>query len=147
MAAICCIYFARMCLLGMVFSGHPDGGWAGLLAFVIDAAMLALTMDAVLGVSSGRQSSWRKVQRSAGMTIVLSALYSFLPMDVSAELLPLNPLVLIPVGAAVMALMLDRRVREHYTPPMMEVRPVRDWIGYILLSDLYPTENFRLVRR
>ena len=41
-------------------------------------------------------------------------------------------------------IMMTKSVREYYTPPMTENKPLIDWIKYLGIDPLYEAQRFEL---
>lgn len=59
----------------------------------------------------------------------------------------MNPFLTMGVLVLVMAMMLvSGSVKEFYTPTMVEVKPVSDWLRYVFVGKLYD-ESYEIVRQ
>ena len=69
---IIAIYFTKLAVLGMGLVSDYGDHVMNVVTYVIDVVMLIATVDAVLGISSRKPSSWRKVMRGAGLLFIFS---------------------------------------------------------------------------
>ena len=91
---IIAIYFTKLAVLSMGLVSDYGDHVMNVVTYVIDVVMLIATVDAVLGISSRKPSSWRKVMRGAGLLFIFSIVGSLLGAGMSASaLLTLSPVV------------------------------------------------------
>lgn len=143
LTVICISYVLKIAGLIMDIAeipGIPPMKPVALLA--MDLIFLVTTVFAVLTVPSRRPESWRRVTRSCftftfamvmSTTIVESTSYS--------HAFDFNPFVTGVLLGILFAIMLfNRKIKEFYTPPMMKVPRLLDWIIYIVYGRLFDTD-------
>lgn len=143
------IYFAKICVLSMgLFVEAPSDGpimsW-NLLFLFAEVAMLFVTADSLMGLSSRRPKGWKKAARGAVLLLFFTLIGSFIRDSVVVSgLVTLNPLVVAPLVLIVMAVILLPSVRDYYVPPMESRKPLWAWIGFAAVSELYPAGTYRI---
>ena len=141
---IIAVYFMQLAVLGMgIVSDYGDIP-ISVLTFIIDVIMIIATVDAVMGVSSKKPSSWRKVMRGAMLLFVFSIIGAALGSASATGLVALSPLVVTVICIPMAAIMFLKSVRSYYIPPMLEMPPLRRWIGYAFFSQLFPARKYEI---
>lgn len=146
---IMAIYFAKVCVLSMgLFVEAPSDGiilsW-NLLFLLAEVAMLFITADSLMGLSSRRPKGWKKAARGALLLLVFTLIGSFIQGSVAVSgLVSLDPLIAAPLVLTVMISILVSSVRDYYVPPMEVRRPLRAWLAFAAFSDLYPAGTYRI---
>lgn len=141
---IIAVYFMQLAVLGMGVTSDYGDIPISVLTFIIDVIMIIATVDAVMGVSSKRPSSWRKVMRGALLLFVFSIVGAVLGSASATGLVAMSPLVVTAICIPMTAIMFLRSVRSYYVPPMLEMPPLRRWIGYALFSQLFPARRYEI---
>lgn len=140
------VYIAKVCLLA--FGMYLGYGYhrISLIMFVVDVAMLFLTTDSLLAITSRRPKAWKKVARASILLIVFN-LTSWLGItgSTAASLVVFNPLVVTPPSMAVLLMMYLPSVRRYYMPIMEEEKPIGAWFGYSWFWPLYTAARYRVV--
>lgn len=103
-----------------------------------------LAVEALLGLTSAKPQSWRKVVRSA-LIMTLSAIFVEVLKYFELYMSSLNFGLLISVAMTVMVLLIMflPHVRRFYIPSEMEVPPVKDWIMFIFDRPIVTAETYR----
>ena len=141
-------YFAKICVLSMGLlvesSDGPLPSW-NLIFFVIEIAMILITVDAVFGLSSRKPAGWKKAARGSFILLALTILGSLVTERIAVSgLVSLDPLYVMPMVLIVMVALLTPSVRDYYVPPMESRRPLRSWIAFAAFSQLYPKGEYRI---
>lgn len=146
---ILAIYFAKICVLsmGLFVEGPSDGiilSW-NLLFLVAEIAMLFITADSLMGLSSRRPKGWKKAARGALLLLLFTLIGSFIHGSLAVSgLVSLDPILVAPLVFIVMAVILLPSVRDYYVPPMESRLPLRAWISFAAVSELYPADSYRI---
>ena len=108
----------------------------------MNLVFLVTTVFALLGVSSRRAESWKKVVRSCFTFTFSSFMSAFLVQsDSYTHAFDFNPYATAIVLSIIVLMMLfSEDIKRFYTPPLMEVRPTFSWLGYIFFGKLYNME-------
>ena len=140
------VYILKIGLLANDISAETDPT-LNMAMSVLYAVLMFTAMSAIMGLSSRRASSWRKVMRNCITFTLMSFVSAFVySSDSITHIMDTNPFLTLAVLLLVMAMMLySDSVKRFYTPTMMEVRPVRDWVRYIFVGELY-SDEYRVVR-
>ncbi len=143
---IVCIYSSKICIMGM---GLLEGDYSGrevefLIMCVFDIAMMFLSLDSIIGISSRKPQSWRKVIRAGFLLMVISVLNWIVGISIPGDLTTVNPLVLLPLVAIIIAIMFRCKVRRYYTPPLVEEKPLGEWIKYAVNAQAFDSESYRI---
>ncbi len=140
------LYVAKMTVLVMGMSADVGDRGLTLLTFLIEIAMLFITIDSLASVSSRNPKAWRKVERAAFLLVIFNLLYSMgISGGTAVSFVSINPLIVTPLALAVAAILFWRPVREFYTPVMEDDLPLRRWVGYVLFWPLYPSDEYRIL--
>jgi len=108
----------------------------------MNLVFLVTTIHALLGVSSRRAESWKKVVKSC-ITFTFSTFMSayLVHSDSYTHAFDFNPYATLIVLLLVVIMMLtSMEIKKFYTPPLTKVRPTRYWISYIFFGKLYNTK-------
>lgn len=138
------IYFTKLSVLGMGFVVNYGDELMAMVTYVVDVLMLFMTIDAILGISSRKPSSWRKVMRSAMLLFLFSVIGVILGSTTAAGFLVLTPAAVAVICIPIAALMFLRSVREYYVPPMMECPRLAKWIMFSVAGQLFPAERYEI---
>lgn len=141
---IIAVYFIQLAVLGMGIASDYGDLVVSVVTFVIDVVMLIATVDAVLGISSRKPSSWRKVMRGALLLFVLSILTAVLGSASATGLVAMSPVLVTVICIPIAAIMMTGTVRDYYVPPMLEMPPLRRWVAYIFFTQLFPAREYRI---
>lgn len=139
------VYFAKICVMCAGMASDIGGPRTTILVYVVDVIMMIATLDAVLGITSSKPSSWRKVMRSALLLFVFSLIGYVSGTGLSASsLVVMNPLLIAAICIPVGAIMFLRSVREYYVPLKQEMPPLSRWVKYMLFTQLFPARKYQL---
>jgi hypothetical protein len=111
---------------------------------IFDMGMAVLAANALVGLTSARMQSWRKVVRTAIILTVMSlfneiiSALGFAPNGVNY-----SPLFSVFLTVITLAIMFLPSVRRFYMPPMMDLPPIMSWIRYIVATPLVPAKEYR----
>ena len=142
---IIAVYFIQLAVLGMGITSDYGDVVISVLTYIIDVVMIIATVDAVLGISSKKPSSWRKVMRGAGLLFIFSIIGSLLGAGMSASaLLTLSPVAVAVICIPVAAIMFTRGVREHYVPPMQQMPSLGRWLSFAFFGQLFPNGRYEI---
>lgn len=142
---IASIYICKICILACGFNEGFGDRTVSLLMYVFEIVMMFIAIRSLLGISSKKPESWAAVVRGGATVFIMSLMTLLFSMPLSA-----SSLVNIDVWYAailtlpMIALMCKKSVREYYTPPMMECRPLKYWILTCIGMKLYPGQKYRL---
>ncbi len=108
----------------------------------MNLVFLVTTVFALLGVSSRRAESWKKVVRSCFTFTFSSFMSAFLVhSDSYVHAFDFNPYATaIVLGIVVLMMLFSYDIKKFYTPPLMKVRPTASWANYILFVKLYKVD-------
>lgn len=144
MMAIIGIYVAKLVVLGIGFSSGYGFRDAALISFIVDTALMFMTVDSLLTLSSADPRSWKKAVRAAVLLVVVNLLYRLGISATVAGIVSFNPVLIIVVSAVVLVCLFDRRVRGHFVPPGLEEPPMKSWILFAAFWPLFPSEHYRM---
>lgn len=144
MTAIVGIYVAKLIVLGIGFSSGYGFREAALVSFVVDTALMFMTVDSLLTLSSADPRSWKKAVRAAVLLVVVNLLYRMGISATAAGIVSFNPVLVAAVSVIVLACLFDRRVRGHFVPPGLDLPPLRSWVAYAAFWPLFPSEHYRM---
>lgn len=108
----------------------------------MNLVFLVTTVFALLGISSRRADSWKKVVRTCFTFTFSTFMSAFLVQsDSFVHEFDFNPYATAAVLSVVILMMLfSYHIKKFYTPPLMKVRPTASWANYILFGKLYNVE-------
>ncbi len=108
----------------------------------MNLVFLVTTVFALLGVSSRRAESWKKVVKSCFTFTFSSFMSAFLVQsDSYSHAFDFNPYATaIVLGIIVLMMLFSSDIKKFYTPPLMKVRPTVSWFRYIFIGKLYNVE-------
>ena len=138
------VYFIQLAVLGMGITSDYGDVVISVLTYIIDVVMIIATVDAVLGISSKKPSSWRKVMRGALLLFVFSIVGAVLGSASATGLVALSPLFVTVVCIPIAAIMMMRSVRSYYVPPMLEMPSLGRWLGFVLFTQLFPARKYEI---
>ena len=144
MMAIVGIYVAKLVVLGIGFSTGYGFREAALVSFVAGTALMFMTVDSLLTLSSADPRSWKKAVRAAVLLVVVNLLYRLGISATAAGVVSFNPVLIIAVSVIVIVCLFDRRVRGYFVPPGLEAPPLRSWIAFAAFWPLFPSEHYRM---
>ncbi len=144
------IYFAKICTLGMgMFLERPwteiPFSW-NMLFFICDIAMMFITVDSMLGLSSRRPKGWKKAMRGAIFLLLFTLIGRFIGSSglTVSSYITLGLDIVIPLVILIFVLMMLPSVRDYYVPPMESRRPLLAWLRFAFFSPLYPSGKYRI---
>ena len=111
---------------------------------VLQATLLATTVNAMMTIASRRPKAWRNVVINC-VTFALPVWLSQAIYDPAStvHLFDLDPvLTTVVLVVLLVLLMVSRPVREFYTPATMDVPGAKEWIKYAFCGDLKVGEDF-----
>ncbi len=141
---IIAVYFIQLAVLGMGITSDYGDVVISVLTYIIDVVMIIATVDAVLGISSKKPSSWRKVMRGALLLFVFSIVGAALGSASATGLVALSPLFVTVVCIPIAAIMMMRSVRSYYVPPMLEMPSLGRWLSFVLFTQLFPARKYEI---
>ena len=109
-----------------------------VMAF-LEICLLMLTIQALIGIKSGRIRSWRKVTRSciAFMLMVIPQLFIY-KANSYTHLFDFNPyLTLVSVYGIILLMILSISIRKYYTPVGEKMPNTLTWVKYIFYGKLF----------
>ena len=108
----------------------------------MNLVFLVTTVFALLGISSRRAESWKKVVRTCFTFTFSTFMSAFLVQsDSYVHEFDFNPYATaIILGIVVLMMLFSYDIKKFYTPPLMKVRPTVSWANYILFGKLYNVE-------
>lgn len=117
-----------------------------LTSIVLTLLLAVSSVYAVLGVPSTKPSAWRGVVWSALILFATNFAYGILEeYNLMGSPVVFRNEVMAIIMIIVIAIMFLPSVRKFYTPPMMDVPPLRDWLLYIFLKPIIRSDKYRLV--
>ena len=118
---------------------------ANLFSVGFCAFSTILAVNGMMGMSSARPASWRKVVRSA-FTLLFLAMYHGVLTNYGYMYygIVFNNWVFLAMVVIVEIIMFLPSVRRYYTPPMHRTPPMIDWLKYTLVTPLFAVENYEL---
>ena len=144
---VLCIYVAKICVLsmGILAEGNYTPISWNFFVFLCEIAMLFITADSMLGLSSKRPIGWKKAVRGSMLLMLFTLIATYLNVaDSVSALVTIKPIVVAPIVALVIILMMLPSVRDYYVPPMEERRSLVAWIKFSLFWELYPSGKYRV---
>lgn len=142
---IIAVYFAKLAVLSMGIVSDYGDHVASVITYVVDVIMLIATVDAVLGISSRKPSSWRKVMRGAILLFVFSVIGSIAGTGMSASaLVTFSPVVVAVMCIPILGIMMTRTVRDHYVPLLQEMPGIGRWIAFAFFGQLFPAGRYEI---
>ena len=141
---IIAVYFMQLAVLGMGITSDYGDVVISVATYIIDMIMIIATVDAVLGISSKKPSSWRKVMRGALLLFVFSIIGAVLGSASATGLVTLSPLFVTVVCIPIAAIMMLKSVRRYYVPPMLEMPSAGRWLGFVLFTQLFPAREYEI---
>lgn len=142
---ISAIYICKICVLACGYeTGFGDRNLSAIMYF-LEIGMLFIAIRGLLGVSSRKPSSWAAVVRGSGLMLIMGALAMIASSPLSASsLVNIDVWYAVVLTVPVIILMCRKSVREYYTPPMLECKPLKYWILTCFGFKLNPGEGYRL---
>lgn len=116
-----------------------------LFSIGINAVSTLLAVNGMIGISSSRPKSWRKIARS-GISLVMLDIYYYIMSVVgfTPRTIVMNSMVVIILMIVVELIVFLPSVRRYYTPPLFHVPPLKDWILFIGVRPLFSAESYKL---
>ena len=144
MAVMCASYVFKITGSTMDMASSEDLFPSVVNVFMLQMNLVFLitTIFALLGISSRRTESWRKVVKSC-FTFTFSTFMSafLLHSDSYAHAFDFNPwATLVVLSALVLMMLFSYDIKKFYTPPLEKVRPTSSWARYIFFGKLYDTK-------
>ena len=118
----------------------PFSSLVNLALVVMNVYFLVLMIDAILGISSRRATSWRKVVRSCVTFTIPLWISAFITKpDKLSHLFDFNVYATTIAIAVLMTIMLaSMAIKRFYTPVGYETPPIRSWIRFAVWGSLVP---------
>lgn len=139
------LYICKICFISMNIKSHELHPYIQFFMFVFDMIMMFIALDAIMGISSKKPKAWRKVIRSTLIMLTITLLGTILQGHINlSSTIIVNVNIAIPIFIPLLILMFLPSVRAYYTPPMMENKPLSDWIRFIGYKPLYPHQKYVL---
>ena len=102
-------------------------------------------VNGILGISSSRPKSWRKLARSGITMILLNVLYWFLGMfGFVHRSVVISGVAMVMIVLVTEVIVFLPSVRRYYTPPLHEVPPIKAWLKFIVATPLLPADTYEL---
>lgn len=140
------IYMTKMAMLAVGLHEGIGMHRTSLVVYIVEAAMLILTCDSLLVVSSRNPRAWKKMVRASTLLIVFNLIYWLgLSHSTAASFAVINPLLITPMAIFIILVMYWSPVRRYYTPIMEEERTLWQWFKYSWFSPLYTSESYRIM--
>ncbi len=117
----------------------PLHGWYNIGMVFLDLYFIILMIDSILGISSRKAQSWRKVVRCC-FTVVVPLWYSAFVTRVTgvSHLFDFNVYITTAVLYDILLLMLlSDRIKRYYTPIGYEMPGTVSWIKYAFWGDIF----------
>lgn len=117
----------------------PFHGWFNIGMVFMDLYFIILMIDSILGISSRKAPSWRKVVRCC-FTVVIPLWYAAFVTKVSgmSHLFDFNVYITTAVLYDILLLMLlSDRIKRYYTPIGYEMPDTIAWIKYAFWGDIF----------
>lgn len=115
---------------------------------LVDMLLMILAIVALIGIESGRLTSWRKVVRSCLFFLIptLTAMFIYTGTSYTNMFRPSPALALVTVYGIVLMMVLSISIRRYYTPPGKEMPGISSWIRYVFYGELFPSDRKRTLR-
>jgi len=113
-----------------------------VMAFV-EICLMMVTIQALVGIKSGRIKSWRKVTRSclAFMLMVIPQLLIYRSNSYT-HIFDFNPyMTTVSVYGIILLMILSISIRKYYTPVGIRMPKTPSWVRYVFYGKLFPDEN------
>jgi len=118
--------------------------WANLQSIIVSLLMAVLTVSSIIGIPSAKPQSWRKVVRSSVLLFLINGLYEYLENHnilISGFVFDIRLIAILMV--IVVLIMFLPQVRKYYTPPMMDMPPLKVWALYLLNVPMDMADSFK----
>lgn len=118
--------------------------WANLQSIIVSLLMAVLTVSSIVGIPSAKPQAWRKVVRSAILLNIINWFYIYLENNailISGVIFDARFVAILMI--VVVVIMMLPQVRRFYTPPMIQVPPIRVWVRYIFNIPMDVADSFR----
>ena len=144
LAVMCASYVFKLTGSAMDIASSEDLFPSVVNVFMLqmNLVFLVTTIFALLGISSRRTESWKKVVKSC-FTFTFSTFLSafLLHSDSYTHAFDFNPWATLAVLTIVVMMMLfSYDIKKFYTPPLEKVRPTSSWARYIFFGKLYDSK-------
>ena len=139
---ICYVFKITGSMMDIASDGQLFPSVVNVFMLMLNLVFLSTTVFALLGISSRRTESWKKVVKSC-FTFTLSTFLSayLLQSDSYAHAFDFNPYATaVVLGLVVLMMLFSDDIKKFYTPPLMKVRPTRSWARYIVFGKLYDSQ-------
>ncbi len=141
MAVMCICYVFKITgtMMDIADDGRLFPSVINVFMLMMNLVFLVTTVFALLGVSSRRAESWKKVVSSCFTFTISTFLSAFLlQSDSHVHAFDFNPYATaIVLGLVVLMMLFSEDIKRFYTPPLTEVRPTSSWVRYIFIGKLY----------
>ena len=139
---ICYVFKITGTMMDIASDGELYPTVINVFMLQMNLVFLVTTVFALLGISSRRTESWKKVVKSC-FTFTFSSFLSayLLHSDSYAHAFDFNPYATAFVlGSVVLMMLFSEDIKKFYTPPLMKVRPTSSWALYIFYGKLYSAQ-------
>ncbi len=110
---------------------------------VFSVGMAILAIDSMMGISSGRPKSWRKVMRSSISLFLVNAIFDVLNYyHITSSSQLFNTYFVGLIILVIFLIMCLPSVRSFYSPPMYPMPPLKDWMKFITFVPLIGAESY-----
>ncbi len=145
------LYFVRIVVLSMAaFIEDPEETRVlnlTMLTYIFEIAMIFVTINALLGMSSHRPSGWKTVARSSALLAIMTFIGLVTGHYLSVASLVFRVPEVFPLVAIILILWFTRSVREYYTPPLENTPPLKQWVMFAIGYRMYPKGEYRIIRQ
>jgi len=135
--------------MNFCFISFPDDMTALRMAIntffiIFNVVMAMLAANAMLGLTSAKLQSWRKVVRSAIILFLMGIFYEVMDMlGIPPTSMNFSLWFVALLTAATLIIMFLPGVRKFYMPPMMDPPKVGAWIKYIFATPLVTSKEYK----
>ena len=135
--------------MNFCFISFPDDTTALRMAIntffiIFNVVMAMLAANAMLGLTSAKLQSWRKVVRSAIILFLMGIFYEVMDMlGIPPTSMNFSLWFVALLTAATLIIMFLPGVRKFYMPPMMDPPKVGAWIKYIFATPLVASKEYK----
>lgn len=111
---------------------------------IFNVGMAVLAANALLGLTSARLQSWRKVVRSAIILTIMTIFNEFLSwLGFSSTSVNFSLWFSVVLTVATLLIMFLPSIRRFYLPPMMDLPQIGSWLRYIIATPLVASKEYR----
>lgn len=145
MIVVVAIYVAKTIALSAGMYADIGFREVSLASYVLDLALMFISIDTVVTMSSRNPDAWKKTIRAAVLLVVVNILYFIgLPASTASSVIAFDPVAVLPISAFIIILMMMPMVREYYVPVGMDVPKVPTWIAFAAFWPLFPKGAYRM---